>query len=214
MSAGWSRGSSVPRDPDPRRSLGGSGRRNPAKVIRRSRIRGCVYCRETPFSSIRRHAEAGCLVDHPAPAPFERRRSVMNWMPRRLSSVELRVGRQLGIEDQFLGVTACSFLPEPSEVEGSRRFGRPCAARRWHSRRRGCSASCARKAEDTLLPSAPLGDIVLFDQGILAMEWDRVKIEVEGPPAGQSEPAHGVEPAAHQFRIAVPGRSGNCTRSR
>ena len=46
---------------------------------------------------------------------------------------------------------------------------------------------------------------MLLDQGILAMEGDGVEIQVEGPPAGQAEPAHGVEPAAHQLGIAGRG---------
>jgi hypothetical protein len=66
-----------------------------------------------------------------------------------------------------------------------------------------------QEGQDALLSSAPLGDIVLLHQGVLAMERDRVEIEVEGPPAGQTEPAHGVEPTSHQFRIA--GRSDPAT---
>ena len=47
-----------------------------------------------------------------------------------------------------------------------------------------------------------LGDVVLLDQGIFAMEGDRVEVQVEGMTTGQTEPAHGVEPAAHQLRVA------------
>ena len=50
-----------------------------------------------------------------------------------------------------------------------------------------------------------LGDVVLLDQGIFAMEGDRVEVQVEGMTTGQTEPAHGVEPAAHQLRVADRG---------
>ena len=43
---------------------------------------------------------------------------------------------------------------------------------------------------------------MLLDQGIFAMERDRVEIQVEGTTARQTEPAHGFEPAAHQLRVA------------
>ena len=33
------------------------------------------------------------------------------------------------------------------------------------------------------------------------MEGDRVEVQVERTAAGQAEPAHGVEPAAHQLRV-------------
>ena len=59
-----------------------------SELTRRSRIRGRVYCRETPFNSIRRHAEAGvCSISRTS--PLERRRRVMNRIPRRLSSSSL-----------------------------------------------------------------------------------------------------------------------------
>ena len=51
-------------------------------------------------------------------------------------------------------------------------------------------------------PPTSLGDVVLLDQGIFAMEGDRVEVQVEGMTTGQTEPAHGVEPAAHQLRVA------------
>ena len=43
---------------------------------------------------------------------------------------------------------------------------------------------------------------MLLDQGILAMEGDRVEVQVEGLPTRQPEPARGVEPAVHQLGIA------------
>ena len=59
-----------------------------------------------------------------------------------------------------------------------------------------------QEGQNALLSPTPLGDVVLLDQGILAMEGDGVEIQVEGMTTGQTEPAHGVEPAAHQLGIA------------
>ena len=52
------------------------------------------------------------------------------------------------------------------------------------------------------LPATLLGDVVLLDRGIFAMEGDRVEIQVEGTTARQTESAYGVEPAAHQLQVA------------
>jgi hypothetical protein len=56
------------------------------------------------------------------------------------------------------------------------------------------------------LPPAPLGDVVLLDQGVVAVIRDGVEIQVEGQVEGaaafEPESAHGVEPAAHQLRVA------------
>ena len=62
-----------------------------------------------------------------------------------------------------------------------------------------------KEGQDALLPPAPLGDVMLLDQGILAMEGDGVEIQVEGSSARQAEPADGVEPAAHQLGVAGRG---------
>src|SRR5271157_1036924 len=59
-----------------------------------------------------------------------------------------------------------------------------------------------QEGQDAFLAPTSLGDVVLLDQGIFAMEGDRVEVQVEGMTTGQTEPAHGVEPAAHQLRVA------------
>src|SRR5208337_3056510 len=59
-----------------------------------------------------------------------------------------------------------------------------------------------QEGQDALLSPAPLGYVVLLDQGIIAMEGDRVKVQIEGMTAWQTELAHGIEPVAHQLRVA------------
>ena len=106
--------------------------------------------------------------------------------------------------NQFFGIPPGAFLPEPDEAEDLvvllvlAQFAVGIA----EDARVGV---LDQEGQDALLPPTPLGYVVLFDQGILAMERDRVKIQVKGMSAGQPEPAHGVEPASHQFRIAGRG---------
>ena len=124
--------------------------------------------------------------------------------PQAVELIELGVGRQLGIEDQLFGIPPRPFLPESGEVKDLvilvilAQF--PVGIAEDASR-----GILHQESQDALLPPAPLGDVVLLDQGILAMEGNRVKIQVEGSPAGQPEPVHGIEPTAHQLRVA--GRS-------
>ena len=153
-----------------------------------------------------------CLVDFPhqplgAPAQGD------ELDPQPVELIELGVGRQLGVEDQFLGILPGPFLPEPDEAEDLVVLLVLAQFAVGVAEDAGVGV-LRQEGQDALLPSAPLGDVVLLDQGILAMEGDRVEIQVEGTTAGQTEPAHGVEPAAHQFRVAGRSRSGNCTRSR
>ena len=97
--------------------------------------------------------------------------------------LEVGVGRQLGVEDQFLGEMAGALLPELDEAEDLvillvlAQFPVGVAE---DARLRVLGQEC----QHPLLASASLGDVVLLDQGILAMERDGVEVEVERrPPA-------------------------------
>ena len=124
--------------------------------------------------------------------------------PQPVELVEFGVGRQLGIENQFFRVPPGTFLPEPDEVEDliilliltQFSVGVAKDARLGVLRQEG---------QNALLSPTPLGHVVLLDQSILAMEGDGVKIQVEGTTTRQTEPSHGVEPAAHQLGIAGRG---------
>jgi hypothetical protein len=43
-----------------------------------------------------------------------------------------------------------------------------------------------QERQHSLLPAAPLGDIVLLDQGVVAVKGDRVEVEVERRPPFQA----------------------------
>jgi hypothetical protein len=62
-----------------------------------------------------------------------------------------------------------------------------------------------QEREYALLAAAAFGHVVLLGQGVFAVERDGVKVQVEADPAGQAEPAHGLEPAGHQLRVAGRG---------
>src|SRR6202011_1725534 len=53
-----------------------------------------------------------------------------------------------------------------------------------------------------LAPAAP-GDVVLLHQGLLAVEGNRVEVQVETGAAGQPYLAHGIEPQAHQLAMGL-----------
>ena len=55
-----------------------------------------------------------------------------------------------------------------------------------------------KKGQDPLLASTALGDIVLLDQGILAMKRNGMEVEIEGGPLLQAQCADGVVPSAHE----------------
>ena len=59
-----------------------------------------------------------------------------------------------------------------------------------------------QECQYSLLASASLGDVVLLDQGVLAVEGDGVEVEVERRPPLEAQAIDHVEPVAHQGWIA------------
>ena len=140
------------------------------------------------------------LVDLPhQPRGAPAQRDELNTQPVEL--VELGVGRQLGIENQFFRVPPGTLLPEPNEAEDLiillilTQFAVGVAK----DARLGV---LRQERQNALLSPTPLGHVMLLNQSILAMEGDGVKIQVEGTTTRQTEPSHGVEPPAHQLGIA------------
>src|SRR5581483_5077571 len=46
-----------------------------------------------------------------------------------------------------------------------------------------------------------LGNVVLFHQGVVAVEGDGVEVEIEGGTPGQLQAGYGVEPGAEHFGV-------------
>ncbi len=143
---------------------------------------------------------AGRLVDLPhEPGRATAQGDELNSQP--IEFIELGVGRQLGIEDQFFGIPPGPLLPEPDETEDL------IVLLVFAQFAVGVTEDAGlgvlhQEGQDALLSPAPLGYVVLLDQGIITMEGDRVKVQVEGMTAWQTELAHGIEPVTHQFRVA------------
>jgi len=93
--------------------------------------------------------------------------------------VQTGVGRQPGVEDQLLGIVPGPLLPEARKDQNGAflvflaQVGVPVAENVG-------LGVMDQEGQDPLLPSATLGNIVFFDQGVVAVERDRVEIEVEG----------------------------------
>ena len=121
--------------------------------------------------------------------------------PHPVQLVEVGIGRQLGVEDQLLGETAGALLPEVDEAEDLvvLLVLPQLAVGVAEDARLGV---LGQEGQHSLLAAAPLGDVVLLDQGILAVKRDGVEVQVERRPPLQSQAVDRVEPVAHQGRIA------------
>ena len=114
--------------------------------------------------------------------------------------VEIGIGRQLGIEDQFFGIPSSPLLPELDEAEDLIVLLVLSQFAVGVTEYAGLGILC-QESQDALLSPTSLGYVMLLDQGIVAVKGDRVKIQVEGMTAWQTEMAHGVEPMTHQLRV-------------
>ena len=106
--------------------------------------------------------------------------------PHPVQLVEVGVGRQLGVEDQFLGQPAGPLLPELDEAEDLVVLLVLAQLAVGIAEDAGVGV-LGQERQHPLLPPAPLGDIVLLDQGIVAVEGDGVEVEVERRPPFQAQ---------------------------
>src|SRR5208337_1350383 len=128
---------------------------------------------------------AGRLVDLPRePWRATAQGDELNSQP--IEFIELGVGRQLGIEDQFFGIPPGPLLPEPDETEDLVVLLVLAQFAVGVTEDAGLGV-LDQEGQDALLSPAPLGYVVLLDQDIIAMEGDRVKVQIEGMTAWQTE---------------------------
>src|SRR5208337_3186207 len=111
--------------------------------------------------------------------------------PQPVELIELGARRQLGVEDQFLRIPPGPFLPESDEAK-DRVVLLVLAQFAVGVTEDAGLGVLDQEGQDALLSPAPLGYVVLLDQGIITMEGDRVKVQVEGMTACQTELAHGT----------------------
>ena len=65
------------------------------------------------------------------------------------------------------------------------------------------------KGQEALLPAAALGDVMLLQERVLAVEGDGVKVQIEGLAPGQAQLTGGIKPAVHE--LGVRGRINPAT---
>jgi hypothetical protein len=58
-----------------------------------------------------------------------------------------------------------------------------------------------QEGQEALLPTAALGNVVFFHEGVVPVEGDGVEVEIEGGTPGQLQARHGVEPGPEHFGV-------------
>ena len=64
------------------------------------------------------------------------------------------------------------------------------------------SGKMRREGQHALLLAAALRDVVLLDQGVLAMKGNGVEIQIQRTPSAQPRFLHALKPGTHDLRIA------------
>ena len=111
--------------------------------------------------------------------------------------MQVFVGGQLRIEDQFDGRAAGAFLPEVGEAQdfgGLLVFGDAgvCVAQD------AGGGIAGQEHQHALLGTAAAGNIVFFQRFFLGVGGHGVEIEIDGIAARQPGPPHLVEPGSHE----------------
>ena len=95
--------------------------------------------------------------------------------------IQVGMGGQLRVEHQFLGQMPGPLLPECDEAQDLvvlLIFPQIAVGIAEHAGLRICRQKC----QDPLLPPTPLGNIVFFDQGVVAVVGNGVEVQIEGGP--------------------------------
>ena len=112
---------------------------------------------------------------------------------------EVGMGGQAAIEDEFAWEAAVPVLPEFDEAEDFVVLVGLADGSVGVAEHPGIGVP-GQKGENALLAPASLRDVVLFDQGRVAVVGNGVEVEVEGPVATEVdvEAAYGRVPAVHE----------------
>jgi hypothetical protein len=134
--------------------------------------------------------------------------------------IQTGVGGQPGVEDEFFGVRARPLFPEAREVEGGAVLALFPQVGSGVAEDVGLGVM-DQEGQEAFLPTAALGNVVFFHEGVVPVEGDGVEVESEGGTPGQLQ-AHlrlyflDPQPGQH-FRQEVgqavgvfcpPGREG------
>lgn len=120
--------------------------------------------------------------------------------PHLVEAIEVGIGRELGIEDQLGRQLPRALFPELDEAQnlivliGLSNLSIGVAED-------PAGGILGEEGQHTFLSSASLGDIVFFDESVLAMKGNGMEVEIEGLPPLHAQFANGLEPKLHEYRI-------------
>ena len=115
------------------------------------------------------------------------------------------MGGQFGVKDKFFGKLARALLPKLDELENLvvllffPQVGVGIAEEPF-------LAVLGQERQNSLLAAASLGNVMLLEQRVFAVERNRVKVEIERRAVLQTQLSHSVEPVAHQLRMSANTR--------
>src|SRR3990172_10223205 len=120
--------------------------------------------------------------------------------PHLIEFVQMSIGGQFGIKDQFLRKMTRPLLPEGHKTEnlivlflfaqlpvGIAEDLLPCIV--------------GQKSQNALLTAAPFGDIMLLHQGVFPVKRNGMKIQMKRSPPLQPQPSYGIKPPSHEMGI-------------
>src|SRR4030042_4424315 len=105
--------------------------------------------------------------------------------------IQMTIGRQLGVKDQFLRKFPRAFPPELDEskdllillVLSQLSIG---------IAENPLLGILGQESKNSFLPATPLRNIMFFHQGLFAVEGNGMEVQIKGPPPAKSEPPHGT----------------------
>jgi hypothetical protein len=117
-----------------------------------------------------------------------------------MEPIQMAIGRQPGVKDQFFGKFPRSFPPELDEskdllillVLSQLAVG---------IAKNLLLSILGQEGQNPFLPATPLGHIMLFHQGLFTVEGNGVEVQIKGIPPRKPKPSYGIKPQPHQPRI-------------
>jgi hypothetical protein len=120
--------------------------------------------------------------------------------PHPIEPIQMAIGRQLGVKDQLLGELPGSLLPELDEPKDFlillilSQLSIGIAKHPFFS-------ILGQEGQNPLLPPTPLRNIMLFHQGVFAVEGNGMEIQIKRPSPRKPKLSYGIKPQPHQPRI-------------
>jgi hypothetical protein len=120
--------------------------------------------------------------------------------PHPVEPIQMAIGRELGIKDQFLRKFPCPFLPELDESKDL------LILLALSQLSIGIAEDpllgiLGQESQNPLLTAAPLSEIMFFHQSVFSVKGNGMKVQIERTSPQKSESSYGIKPQPHQARI-------------